>query len=300
MPRLLDIIDTRNILGEGPHWNAADGRLWWTDIQARQLFRLDPRTRAIDMIDMPERVGSFTFCEGKNDTLLVAFETGLGFYHLASGRVEWLARPELGSGRRFNDGRVDRQGRFWVATMVEDQARAARGSAGLFCLDLDGRFAQHEAGVQIGNGLCFNPAGDILYFADSVARTIHAYDLLAQTGQISGRRLFAQVAHGHPDGAAIDSAGHMWSARWGAGCVVRHAPDGSIAHSLAVPVAQPTCVVFGGADLRLIFVTSAQDGQDPAARAADPKAGALLMYESDIAGLPERRYAGRDRAGERA
>jgi sugar lactone lactonase YvrE len=287
MPKLLDIIETRNILGEGPHWNAADARLWWTDIHASRVFRLDPATRAVDTIEMPERVGCLTFCEGAEHILLVAFESGLGLYHLAGGRIDWLCRPEAGAtGRRFNDGRVDRQGRFWVSTMIEDGALAAPGSAGLFCLDQAGQFTQHVAGVEIGNGICFSPDGGTLYFADSPRQTIHAYELHTQTGRIAGRRHFASVREGFPDGAAVDEEGCMWSARWGAGCVVRHAPDGAVLETLPVPVSQPTCVAFGGADLRLMFVTSARDGLC----GAGPREGALLVYETAVAGLADQRY----------
>jgi sugar lactone lactonase YvrE len=290
MLKLLDIIETRNILGEGPHWNSTDETLWWTDIHARRLFRLDPATRRIETIDMPERVGCLTFCEGAENCLLAAFESGLGFYRFADGRIDWLVRPEAGaSGRRFNDGRVDRQGRFWVSTMVEDSTLAAPGSAGLFCLDLDGGFTQRVAGVEIGNGICFSPDGGTLYFADSPRQVIHAYDLHTPSGSISGRRLFARVTEGVPDGAAVDEDGFVWSARWGAGCVVRHAPDGSVAETVTVPVAQPTCVAFGGPGLRLMFVTSARDGLD----GATARDGALLIYESPVAGLPDPRYSGK-------
>jgi sugar lactone lactonase YvrE len=293
MPKLLDVIETANILGEAPHWNTADQCLWWTDIHARRLLRLDPATRIVDAIGMPERLGCFTFCEADPGALLAGFETGLAIHYPASGRTGWIARPEQGaSGRRFNDGRADRQGRFWISTMVEDHTLAAPASAGLYCLDTNGDFTERETEVEIGNGLCFSPDGATMYFADSARQTIHAYALQPDTGQLSGKRLFAQVGHGAPDGAAVDSEGFIWSARWGAGCIVRHAPDGTVADTLAVPVSQPSCVAFGGPDLRLMFITSAREGMGPAALQADMRAGSLLIYESEIAGLPEPLYAG--------
>lgn len=292
MPRLLDVIETQNILGEGPLWNAQDGRLWWTDIHARRLHRLDVLTGQVDTLPMPERVGSFAFLEGEAGRILAAFETGLAYLDIASGAIEWIARPEAGAtGRRFNDGRVDRHGRLWVASMVEDEARAARGSAALYRLDLSGAFTLQERGVRIGNGLCVSPDGGTLYFADSPRQLIHAYDLDGATGNLSNRRRFAAVAQGYPDGAAIDSGGHMWSARWSANCVVRHAPDGTVEQTLRLPVSQPTCVAFGGDAMRLMFVTSAREGMSPDKLAAEPLAGSLLIYESEVAGLPDRRYA---------
>jgi sugar lactone lactonase YvrE len=288
MPRLLDVIAVKNILGEGPLWNAADGKFWWTDIQASRLHRMDPRTRQVETVVTPERLGCFAFIAGEAGRILAAFESGVGVFDCAAGTVDWIARPEIRTGRRFNDGRVDAQGRFWIATMVEDAAQAGAESASLYRFDAKGGLSVQVGGVRIGNGLCVSPDGGTLYFADSPRQTIHAYHLDQATGALSGRRLFAAVAEGYPDGAAVDAEGCVWSARWGAGQVVRHAPDGSVVEVLAVPVMHPTCVAFGGPDLRLMLITSAQDG----AGEGDPDAGAVLIFESEVAGLAGHRFDG--------
>jgi sugar lactone lactonase YvrE len=291
LPELIGAIETQDILGEGPLWNEADQRIWWTDIHACRLLRADPATGAFDVIAVPERVSSFAFLEGDARRILAAFASGLGLFDLHTGAVTWIARPEpAGSGRRFNDGRVDRHGRFWVASMVEDAPVAGAGSAALYCLDAQGGFSRAMGDVDIGNGLCVSPDGRTLYFADSTRQSIHAYDLDAASGALSGRRLFAAVTDGFPDGAAVDEAGHVWSARWGAGAVVRHAPDGGVAQTLQVPVSQPSCVAFGGPARRLMFVTTARENLSPARLAEEKLAGALLIYQSPVAGLPERRY----------
>jgi sugar lactone lactonase YvrE len=289
MPKHLETIEIKNLLGEGPLWNESDGKFWWTDIQASRLHRLDPRTRQVETVATPERLGCFAFIAGEEGRILAAFESGVGVFDCGAGTVAWIVRPEVGTGRRFNDGRVDAQGRFWIATMVEDVQRAGAESAALYRFDARGLSVQ-AGGVRIGNGLCVSPDGGTLYFADSPRQTIHAYDLDQASGALSGRRLFATVDEGYPDGAAVDEEGCVWSARWGAGRVVRHAPDGSVIEVLALPVMHPTCVAFGGADLRLMLITSAQFG----AREGDPAAGSVLLFESEVAGLAGQRF---DRAG---
>ena len=131
LPQLVDTIAVGNILGERVQWNDEDGCAWWTDISARRLHRLRWADRKHDWFEMPERVGSFAFID--DDTrLIVAFASGVARFALASGTIEWLARPESNaSGRRFNDGRADRQGRFWTGTMIEDATRAMASSASL-------------------------------------------------------------------------------------------------------------------------------------------------------------------------
>jgi sugar lactone lactonase YvrE len=285
MPELIDVIEVGNVLGEGPVWNEQDGSLWWTDIQGSSVHRLELASRRLDIFPAPERIGSLAFIEG-DTRLLAAFETGIGCYTPGNDAIDWIARPEArGSGRRFNDGRIDRQGRFWVATMVQDEARAGAATASLYRLDAHGNLQVQQTGVKIGNGLCTSPDGAKLYFADSPRRTIHAYDLDASTGALSHRRLFATVTDGYPDGAAMDSAGFLWSSRWGAGSLVRHAPDGSVAETVALPVSQPTCVAFGGEDFRLMFVTSAKEGTS-----GETLAGALLILAAEVRGLPECRW----------
>jgi L-arabinonolactonase len=289
--RLRNTHEVKNTLGECPLWNERDGHFWWTDVHESLLFRLDPVTGKISTTAMPERLCSFAFLAERDTHILAAFETGLAFYDLLTGDIDWITRPERGpTGMRFNDGRVDRQGRFWIGTMVEERDRIAAGSAALYCLTADRILTLHAENVTISNGLCTSPDGATLYFADSPSRLIHAFDLDPHAGTIARKRVFATVREGVPDGSAVDCEGHVWSARWGAGRLVRHAPDGRVVDEIVLPVSRPTCVAFGGADMKSLFVTSAREGMDQAALAAETLAGAVLIYESEVAGLAEERF----------
>ena len=289
MAKLVEVIEAGDRLGEGPVWNAHDQSLWWTDIHNRRLRRWSPDGQAIEDVATPERLCSFAMVEGRPDTLLAAFETGLAWFEPKTARLDWIVRPEtIGTGRRFNDGRTDRQGRFWVGTMIEDLAGPA--TASLWRFDADGGFAAMEGGVSISNGLALSPDGRTLYFADSPHQTILAYDLDPETGAIHGQRLFAEVERGYPDGATVDAEGRLWSARWSAGEVVCHTPDGRVAEVIKTPASLPTCCAFGGPDLSLLFVTSATDSLTAAECAAQPLAGAVFVYETGAVGLAEVPY----------
>jgi sugar lactone lactonase YvrE len=287
---LIDIVPVRNTLGEGILWDAEAGVAWWTDIQERLLYRYDPGTREIERIATPERLGSFGLVRGSHK-LLAAFESGLALFDPANGAVEWLARPkELRPGLRFNDGRVDRQGRFWAGTMVEGDAPDI--TASLYCLDGKRRLHCRASGIRISNGICWSPDGTRFYFADSPLRVIYVYNFDPARGEIANRRLFAATPEGaFPDGANVDAKGFLWSAHWGAGRVVRYAPDGSIDRTIEVPASQPTCIAFGGPDLDLLFVTSAREGLNRDALARHPSAGDLFLYRVDACGLSEPRFA---------
>jgi L-arabinonolactonase len=283
------ILPVRNVLGEGILWDSRRQVLWWTDIQSRRLYRHDLARASTQVLETPERVGSFGLVAG-SERLITAFESGVALYDTGDGSVSWLARPEnLGPGVRFNDGRVDRQGRFWSGTMVEGDQSSAGGC--LYCVDSTFGIRCQLTGVRISNSLCMSPDGGQLYFADSPTRTIRVFELNEPEGTLGASRVFAQTPAGaDPDGAAIDADGCLWSAHWGAGCVVRYTPEGRIDRTLRVPASQPTCVCFAGPQLDVLCVTSARDGLSEAALLGQPNAGDVFLYRVGVQGLPETEY----------
>ena len=285
----VEILPVRNVLGEGVLWDSQRHVLWWTDIQSRRLYHHAWAGGATRILEAPERVGSFGLVAG-SEQLITAFESGIALYEPYAGSIAWRARPEkLGPNVRFNDGRVDRRGRFWSGTMVEGDEGAASGC--LYSVDPIGGTRCHLTGVRISNGLCMSPDGRHLYFADSPTRTIRVFELNEPEGTLGPSRIFAQTPEGaSPDGAAVDVDGCVWSAHWGAGCVVRYTPEGRIDRTLRVPVSQPTCVCFGGPDLDVLCITTARLGLSDAALASEPNAGDVLLYRVGVGGLPESVY----------
>jgi L-arabinonolactonase len=284
---LIECLSVGNTLGEGVLWDSVRKRVWWTDIQERRLYRYEPRSHALERFDLPERLASFGFIEG-TESIIAAFESGFAHYHPESGTLDWISRPKHAAANvRFNDGRVDRQGRFWAGSMVEDQGEPV---GKLYCL-AKGISKEHLGDIAISNSLCFSPDGQHMYFADSPRREILKFDLDADTGALSNRQIFARTARGaYPDGSAMDSEGHLWNAQWGAGCVVRYAPDGTISGRVELPVTQPTCVAFGGDAFDLLMVTSARETLDASTLEAEPQAGNLFILKTDVAGCEESHY----------
>jgi L-arabinonolactonase len=285
---LVDIISVGNTLGEGVLWDPLEERIWWTDIQERRLFRHDPLRRELHTFELPERLGSFGFVAGSNE-IVAAFESGFAIYHPESRHLDWLSRPDHGAKNlRFNDGRVDRQGRFWSGSMVEGKGDP---TARLYCLQ--GRRAEVRlTNIAISNSICFSPDGRHLYFADTPQRAILRYEIDPDTGSIGNQKIFARTPAGaFPDGSNVDAQGYLWNAHWGAGRVVRYAIDGSIDLEIPVPATQPTCIAFGGPNLDMLYVTSAREGLHADSLAAQPHAGDVFVYQLNIKGLADSRFA---------
>ena len=188
MQKLVDILQAGNTLGEGVLWDSAGGRAWWTDIQEKRLLRYAPATGAIETFDLPERLGSFGFVEGSTQ-IVAAFESGFALYQPETGALDWIARPpHAAKNIRFNDGRVDRQGRFWAGSMVEGEGEP-RGK--IYRLDGDGRCEVCATDIAISNSICFSPDGKTMYFADSPKQVIHRYAFDPESGELSNPRTFA-------------------------------------------------------------------------------------------------------------
>ncbi|MBL8588271.1 MAG: SMP-30/gluconolactonase/LRE family protein [Methylobacteriaceae bacterium] len=275
----------RDILGECPVWHAAQKSLYWVDIRAPAVRRLDVAADRVESRTMPGLIGAIALTDGPD--LLVALGNRIALLDFESGRLTTLAEiADMPDGHRFNDGRCDPQGRFWIGTM-HNVTRAAEGK--LYRLDPSGP-APVLDGVCIPNSLAWSPDGETLYFADSLQHRIDAYPFDAVRGTVGARRVFAEtVRPSFPDGSAVDAEGHLWNAEFFGSRVVRYAPDGRVDRVIPMPVDRPTCCAFGGEELRTLFVTTTCQNLTEAERAAQPLAGALLAVEVDVPGLPEPR-----------
>jgi len=283
-------VDAKNKLGEVPVWDVAEQALYWVDIEGKKLFRLDPASGAVREWAFAERVGSYALRQSGG--FVCAFESGFAFFDPATGAVDWIARPEAMIARnRFNDGKCDRAGRFWAGTM-DDKLSEHTGS--LYRLDPGGSVRRMDGAIGISNSLAWSPDNRIFYFADTLDSTIYAYDFVLATGEIANKRVFTATHDqpGSPDGSTIDAEGFLWNAQWDGWRLVRYAPDGRVDRVVDLPVQKPTSCMFGGPDLRTLYVTSAIWDLAGAALAEQPWAGGVLALDVGVAGLPEPRFAG--------
>ena len=293
-PSLEVVATTTNAVGESPLWHAGEGAVYWTDIPAKALHRLDVSTGAHTRYDVDAMVGCLAVAD--DGGLIAATQRGVARVKRDGDRasltpVEDVAYPR--DGMRANDGRCDRQGRFWFGTMLMDMSAAAPVGALYRHTAARGLEGPLVDGLVVQNGLAWSPDGRTMYLSDSHAsvRLVWAYDFDPDDGMPSRRRPFVDMnAHrGRPDGAAIDAEGAYWTCGNDGAAIHRFAPDGSLVASYALPVSKPSMAAFGGADLDWLFVTSIRP---PAPRdAAEPLAGSLMAFRPGVHGLPETPYA---------
>ena len=217
-------------------------------------------------------------------------EKGFHFWDPSRNHLSYINDPEIDkNGARFNDGKVDRQGRFWAGTMTPQGATSS-----LYRIDPDLEVRHMAGGITISNGIAWSPDNRRMYYADSLRYTVYDYRYNLETGEIDKQRVFIEVepSFGIPDGLTVDSQGFIWVAFYDGWKVVRYKPDGSIDMQIDLPVARPTCPAFGGQNLDELYITTAVDGLSVDELEEQPMAGDLFMVKPGIKGLPEPKFTG--------
>lgn len=280
-----------SLLGEGPVWSSRDNALYWVDILAPAIHCLHPADGSTTVTRLGSMVSLAVPRTGGG--LLLATPAGLMTFDGDRKRMERFAHPEAERpGNRYNDGKCDRMGRLWIASM--DLATAPnRGS--LFRIDPDGSWKRMDSGFTVPNGMGWSPDDTRMYFADTFRRTVFVYDFDLRAGRIANRRALIEfdAARGKPDGLTVDEEGCLWIAMWDAWHIARYSPEGRELERVALPVPRPTSCCFGGEHLDTLYITTASVRLSEAELAAAPLSGALFAYRpAGVRGLPETAFAG--------
>ncbi|MNO77729.1 L-arabinolactonase [compost metagenome] len=288
------IVDARNAVGESPVWVPEESALYWVDIPAGGLQRWSADTGQVATWKTPQMLACIA--PHADGGWVAGMESGFFRLHPRNdGSLDSEPLAHVDHSRadmRLNDGRCDRQGRFWAGSMVLNMgANAANGTLYRYSAGQRGPLDSRLSGFIVPNGLGFSPDGRTMYLSDShpQIQQIWAFDYDTETGTPSNRRVFVDMNRheGRPDGAAVDADGCYWICANDAGLIHRFTPDGRLDRSLAVPVKKPTMCAFGGPRLDTLFVTSIRPGDDH-----DPQslAGGVFALDPGVKGLPEPRF----------
>jgi sugar lactone lactonase YvrE len=287
------IYEARNIVGESIVWHAEEAALYWVDIVARNIHRLEPRSRRHDSWPAPDFPTSIGL--RKDGGFVVGLRRDVCLWRPGGG-FEAIARPEPHlPDNRLNEGRVAPDGSFWVGTMQDNirpdgsPKEMTRKSGALYRIDIRGEVSRlTEAEYGICNTMAWLRDGRFL-FADTLANTIYQCRYNSETRTLAGRSVFAEgFQRGLPDGSCLDVDDNLWNSRVAGGaCVAQYRPNGALAHVLEIPATWPTSCAFGGPDLSTLYVTSARFTMTAEYLAAHPEEGALFALKTATRGRPE-------------
>ncbi|WP_079474938.1 SMP-30/gluconolactonase/LRE family protein [Marinococcus halophilus] len=283
------VIDQKAELGEGPSWDAQRGVLYWVDIDGFKLMEYHPSSgrhyeRKLDQhvcAAVPREKGG----------MMLALRDGFYSYDLVSGEKEAIIDPEPDKpGNRFNDGKCDPSGRFWAGTMAVGRGT---GEAALYRLNKDMSLDTVFDSVTISNGLAWTEDGSMMYYIDTPTKKVMAYDLDAGSGEITGKRTAITFQEGSPDGMCMDQEGMLWIALHRLGKVERWNPQTSERlETVTVPAQRTTSCVFGGEDLKDLYITTARGELSEEDLRKEPHAGGLFHIRTDVPGTPTYTFGG--------
>ncbi len=287
------VCESQDGLGEAPLWVEEEMALYWSDHVGCRMKRWSAETGALTTWETPGPIGSFALRQGGG--MVAASDAGFLEVDLEAGRFTPRIDPEEGRAEnRFNDGKCDRQGRFWCGSMNRE---IAAETGRIYCLERDWsvRPQAPDFRFKVSNGTAFSPDGRVMYFSDTLGERVYRFDLDPEEGVISNRQLFFSTAErpGMVDGGTVDAEGFYWCALVAGGQVLRIDPEGRVVLEIDMPVPRPTCPTFGGPEHDLLYVTSQRLFMTPEELKAYPLAGNLFAIRGlGVKGLPEERFAG--------
>ncbi|MGW0764530.1 SMP-30/gluconolactonase/LRE family protein [Streptomyces sp. NPDC002676] len=269
------------LLGEGPTWDPAAGRLLWVDILGMRVHTYDPSSGRRSVRTTEQHVGAAKPRAGGG--LVLNLRDGVGLLD-PDGTFHWLHHEPV-PGRRGNDAAVAPDGSLWAGTMRYDEAP---GGGTLTRLTGDGTAHTVLPDATVSNGTGWSPDGRLMYYADSPTRRVDVFDHDAEG--IRNRRTLAEIEEGagFPDGLTVDAEGCVWVALWDGGAVRRYTPDGALDRVIELPTPRTTACAFGGPDLTDLYITTARVGLP----SPHPLSGSLLAIPDAGQGLPQPAFAG--------
>lgn len=289
----MEIIDEAMLrCGECPMWDHRTGMFYCSDMLAGKIFSYDPRTKEKKTVCEGKNVSGFTM--NQRGGFVCATHQGLYLWDTDRGWTE-IATEFAGQALHSNDASADARGRFIFGTTFYDQTVGDNFERGrLYSVDRKGNISIIDDGWGLPNGIGFSPDNKVMYVVDTYERVVYAYDYDLETGKASNKRVAVRIPdnEGIPDGMTVDAEGCLWVAQWYGYCVVRYSPEGEVLLRIHVPSGQTSSVMFGGEDLKDIYVTSAAEvvRLSAAPKGYDfdaPHNGNTFRFRKGIAGRPE-------------
>jgi L-arabinonolactonase len=279
----------RDLLGESPIWDDRVEALYWSDQLGKRVRRFAPATGAYREWQLPKLLGSIALTENDNE-LLVVLADGCYKLDLTSGQCNCLIEvPQARPGVRLNEGRCDHAGRLIAGSVVTDGGDAV---GTIYRISGEGKIEILREGMVIPNAVCFNLAGDKIYYACSRAGVITVRDYARGGNHVGEERNFVDVRpYGRaPDGATVDAEDCIWVALIMSGLVLRFRPDGTLDMKIECPAPHPSSVAFGGPSLDTLYVTTVRE-TGMLIKSDHPASGSILAIKGiDVRGVPERRF----------
>ena len=254
MDKKLELLcDYKNILGECPYYK--DGIISWVDIVGKKLCILN---NELKIVEFNEKISAAIPLSSEG--YIVFGEKTIYFYKENSIKEYIKLDNIMKDGMRPNDAKVDKKGRIWFSTMMDDGISESEGA--LYCLN-DNKIIFQE-NTKLGNGLAWNKKNDKFYYIDSILHKVYVYDYDLENGIISNKKVLFELKDGTPDGMTIDDNDNLFVAVWGGRRIeIRSSISGELLDTIHIPTELVTSCAFANNEYNdLIITTASLDKKD--------------------------------------
>lgn len=282
--------DVKAEVGESPVWDIQRGGLWWVDLLRGELHFWESRAGDVVRARVGQSLG-FVVPSLRSDSFVVGLADGIGVL-TTDGQYTLMKAVEADRRNfRMNDGKCDRQGRLWAGTMND----ATHRDGCLYRVDADWQVTKVAESLGVPNGIGWTRNGTRMYFADTGRARLEMWDFDPSNGERTEMSNVIEFdeSDGGPDGLTVDAEDCVWVCLWGGHQVRRYAPSGEWLETIEVPALNVASCVFGGDDLRDLYVTTARYGMSTTDLQRWPLSGALFRCRPGVQGVPADPFSGR-------
>jgi sugar lactone lactonase YvrE len=272
------IVMTDIALGESPRWH--EGRLWFSDWGAQELIAVDLEGKS----EIVDRLPSFPSCIDflpDGGLLLVSSPDGLLLRRDPAGSVTTYADLTGLSDQPWNDIVVDGRANTYVNNIGFDFPAGEVADGIVALVTPDGSAHQVAEGVSFPNGMAVTPDNSTLILAESYAGRLTAFDIAAD-GDLTNRRVWAELGDGAPDGICLDAEGAVWYGDVPNARCVRVREKGEVLQTIELDRGCFACML-GGPDGRTLFMVAAE-WNGPSSIADGERTGRVLTVDAPAPG----------------
>jgi sugar lactone lactonase YvrE len=236
---------------EAPKWR--EGQLWVSDVFDHKVYALSSMGHPVTIIDVPNRPSGLGFLS--DGSLIIASAKDSRLLRFAGGELSEYADLSKHTTGWLNDFAVDPCDRIYAGNFGYDfVAGEAPKTTCLHRVDPDGSVVTVASGVEFPNGSVVIDDGRTLVVAETWAARLTAFDV-SENGDLSNRRIFADLLNRQPDGICADAEGGIWAGIYNTGEFLRVLDGGQVTHRVPFEGSGISCTL-GGPEGRTLFMTA--------------------------------------------
>lgn len=285
MKSVINVVDCKNDLGEGPVWHHQSGELLWVDYDGGKVCKYHVHSKSYSEILIADTL--MVVIPTNRSNWIVAIDKDVAIYSPHEKKIiSQVTIQENKPKNRLNDGKCDAHIRLWIGTM----SNGADGPFGaLYKISAGLVYEKMDEPFTIPNGIAWNKKNTAMYIVDSMMKKIFRYDFDLEQGTITNKTVLVDTASeiGLPDGMAIDEDDNLWVAFWKGQSIIQYdTTTGKVLKRLIVPAFIPSSCCFGNEDLSTLYITSSRKYDTAENIRRHPRSGGLFSINPGVKGMP--------------